>query len=391
MKKITQLFAGTIFMLLTVNASFSQTEYQLDSIQKFDWDTNMAIFEMTDRQHFTYANGGTKETFHISFFHNGIEWNPVERLFKTYNEFNNILFYTGDSYDPTFDVWYIGDARIHYNYDASQNNTEIYRSFTDDGGATWVDRDPFLLFTYNNDNLVTIKTERYYDFIQMDMNNLDQTLIGYNGLLKADEIYQLWHNSTSTWSDEEKTDFTYSADLPVQEDTYFWFTNDWATQAYKRQLNTYASNQLIEKITQEWRTGSGGFWENTKRTTWSIDTNGNIQEILTFTWDDNTSVWLNEEQELWYWTEAGAILGVADENKLSINIYPNPTTDFFIISNLNEKATMAMFDVQGKRVMNYDLDNHQNPKIYTNKFNSGIYFLKIATDTGTVSKKLIIK
>lgn len=397
MKKTTQLCASIILMLLICNTAFSQTEYQLDSIQKFDWDINLSNFKMIEREHFIYDNGGTKPTFCINYIDDfttsTFDWIPETRLFKAYNEFNNITLITGDNYDPVFDVWYIGDESdgTFYEYDASQNNTSIIYG--------WSSPDPVFLFTYNNDNLVTIATERFYDFLIMGMHNLNQTLTSYNGLQKADEIYQVWHNSTSTWSNEEKIDFTYSGDLPIQEDTYFWMGSDWATQAFKRHLNTYTNDKLTEKITQEWNNGLG-LWENTERTTWTIHTNGNIQEILTSTWDENTSIWLNDEQELWYWSEAGELLGLDEElieYGKSVHIVPHPASGYFTISGLNlsefnnKGVSINVRTLNGGTVIDTFFIQNRPYSIDISKLPSGLYIVGINSANLNITRKLIIK
>ncbi|WP_400078132.1 T9SS type A sorting domain-containing protein [Winogradskyella sp. R77965] len=391
MKKTTLLFTSILSMMLAIQTVVSQTEFQLDSIQSFAWDINTSAFEMNEREHFTYDNGGTKPTFCINYIDDfttsAFDWIPETRLFKTYNEFNNIILEVGDSYDPVFDVWYEGDESegLYYEYDALQNNTAI--------GWGWHGSDPDFLFTYNSDNLVVVKTERFYNSLMMGMNNLNQTLTSYNGLQKAEEIYQIWHNSTSTWSDEEKTEYTYNGDLPIQEDTYFWMGSDWATQAYKRQLNTYTSDQLTEKIIQEWNNGLDQ-WENAERKTWTIDNNDNIQEIQTYTWDNNTSTWLNDEQELWYWSEAGELLDLDQELNIpgkSVHIVPNPADSFFTIVGLSEDAIVTIYTASGHEVLSQHFPNYNQPySVDIGALPSGLYIVGINSFNSNLSRKLII-
>lgn len=104
-------------------------------MQKFNRDINTTAFEMTDREHFTYNNGGTKEIFGISYKFNGSVWNPEIRFNKTYDGFNNIIDKIFETYDPVFTTWNLGNRTL-YTYDDSQNIVTIEEASSSDGGTT---------------------------------------------------------------------------------------------------------------------------------------------------------------------------------------------------------------------------------------------------------------
>jgi Secretion system C-terminal sorting domain len=71
-------------------------------------------------------------------------------------------------------------------------------------------------------------------------------------------------------------------------------------------------------------------------------------------------------------------LGINDnfeiKNNVDVVIYPNPTSDFIQISNL-ENASLIIFDVLGKIVL--EISNYQQEsKIEISKLEKGIYFIK---------------
>ncbi|MDO6596399.1 T9SS type A sorting domain-containing protein [Oceanihabitans sp. 2_MG-2023] len=68
----------------------------------------------------------------------------------------------------------------------------------------------------------------------------------------------------------------------------------------------------------------------------------------------------------------------------SISIYPNPTSDVINISTLNTIKNIQLFDFLGKRI----LESSQS-QIDLSSFNSGLYILKIQTDQGEITKKVI--
>lgn len=72
----------------------------------------------------------------------------------------------------------------------------------------------------------------------------------------------------------------------------------------------------------------------------------------------------------------GATLDITDYNLDSNILYPNPTTEFINVSylNLNESSSVLIYDINGKRVSNYTLENK---RIDVSKLEIGSYFLNI--------------
>ncbi len=388
MKKKLLLFVSITFMLLTMPVGHSQTEYKLDSIQRYDWNANTSTFKLNNRDHYTYENGGTKETFYIWYLRTGNQWNPSIRYNKLYNEDNNVIEKVNETYDSALDVWN-ASTKDYYTYDSSQNVILIEDFTSPDGGVTWDIPRTEQEYAYNSDNLITEFTNRYYDPVTMTMINLGQITTTYNGLNKEEEITRFWSSSSNTWLNNLKVEYSYSGNLPIQKDFYSWLGSNWDSQPYLQILISYDGDLPTEEISQIWNS-SGNFWENSFRTIRVYDTNENIEEVNTSDWDDNTSTWINSKQELWYWSEAD-ILSVEEEDILGIEIYPNPATDYVGISNLSQKSKLVVFDILGKRIGDYTLEANQTNYINTHQFPNGLYFLKISSETGTISKKLLVR
>ena len=71
----------------------------------------------------------------------------------------------------------------------------------------------------------------------------------------------------------------------------------------------------------------------------------------------------------------GAFLDIDDYSIDSKLIYPNPTTEFIHVSDINlTNATTLIFDINGKKVHNYAIENN---RINVIKLASGTYFLNI--------------
>jgi len=85
----------------------------------------------------------------------------------------------------------------------------------------------------------------------------------------------------------------------------------------------------------------------------------------------------------------GAFLDVDEYNVDSKLIYPNPTTEFINVSNVNfNNATTLIFDINGKKIHNYAIENNH---INVTKLASGTYFLNIQEGNKLFKHKFIKK
>ena len=70
------------------------------------------------------------------------------------------------------------------------------------------------------------------------------------------------------------------------------------------------------------------------------------------------------------------------ENKISV--YPNPASDYIYVKGDFKKATII--NISGQRV----LEGNTNP-INTSRLAEGIYFIKVETQNGNFTQKIMIK
>jgi len=85
----------------------------------------------------------------------------------------------------------------------------------------------------------------------------------------------------------------------------------------------------------------------------------------------------------------GAFLDVDDYNVDGKLIYPNPTTEFIHVSDVNfNNATTLIFDINGKKIHNYTIENN---RINVTKLASGAYFLNIKEGNKLFKHKFIKK
>lgn len=84
-----------------------------------------------------------------------------------------------------------------------------------------------------------------------------------------------------------------------------------------------------------------------------------------------------------------ATLGVQEVelSDVQLSIYPNPASEVINIQTNLELTKIELFDVLGKRVLNTGATNQLNIEGYK----AGIYFLKVHTTSGKITKKLVIE
>jgi len=80
--------------------------------------------------------------------------------------------------------------------------------------------------------------------------------------------------------------------------------------------------------------------------------------------------------------------GIHDAISEKINIYPNPTNGELRIENGELRITnVEIYDVYGRKVLEPSLTVLRSYDLTV--LSAGVYFLRIATDQGTVTKKVI--
>lgn len=72
----------------------------------------------------------------------------------------------------------------------------------------------------------------------------------------------------------------------------------------------------------------------------------------------------------------------------SVLVYPNPTTDYLIVSGLEGKSNVAIYTITGQLVQNENFENETKLNI---DLNIGMYLVKVTNGNLTTTKKIIVK
>lgn len=79
-------------------------------------------------------------------------------------------------------------------------------------------------------------------------------------------------------------------------------------------------------------------------------------------------------------------LSINNQQKNIVSIFPNPTSDFINIKTENKVESVEIFDYSGKLLL-----QQKSKKIDIQHLNQGNYLLKVTTDKGSLTKKIIKK
>ena len=87
-----------------------------------------------------------------------------------------------------------------------------------------------------------------------------------------------------------------------------------------------------------------------------------------------------------------AVIGIEDFNNTIFTVFPNPAKNQINInSNVNNGiAAVSMFDINGRQVMNLNVDLANTGIVNTSSLSTGVYVIKIETDNATHTQKLVI-
>ena len=167
-------------------------------------------------------------------------------------------------------------------------------------------------------------------------------------------------------------DFTNNPNLKEIE-----FRDDWVI----RSINLKGSDQHIDSLLISYDPGTFHRAQN----------NGN--EILLCVEVTNPEDAENQQGDYANWNAYGVYytidctLSISDFEMADFKIYPNPAKDFFQIESTVDMESIAVYDIQGKKIKSY-LTNQQSYSV--TDLSPGLYFLKFNLKSGGQFMKKII-
>ena len=83
------------------------------------------------------------------------------------------------------------------------------------------------------------------------------------------------------------------------------------------------------------------------------------------------------------------VIGNVREMDLGLSVYPNPMQDEVWVSLEATASHFKLYSTSGQEVVSGELENAKAFSIDTKDLNTGVYYLEVTSDKGTVTAKLI--
>jgi hypothetical protein len=202
-------------------------------------------------------------------------------------------------------------------------------------------------------------------------------------------------SSDLDWVNSSRTELEYDGDGNQNVMTvYSWDATlaipDWVGE-YKIESTFDVDRRPVTVISSLWDTGTDGFVPFNR----TESTYGNVysptvtyDETNGFQYDINSTTWLPSSQTDDYYSDAATYVNKFSER--NIIVYPNPAIEFIVFDNVNisESATITVFDIQGKKVIERPLSG--NNQISVSNLPKGLYLYKL-NNGGTVYSGRLVK
>ena len=107
----------------------------------------------------------------------------------------------------------------------------------------------------------------------------------------------------------------------------------------------------------------------------------NGTDILTYSWFiDNVKVVATDTTNV----------GVGEMDLAAVRLYPNPTRGLVRIESAQTVQSMALYGIQGEMVENRPVGSKEL-ELHLEGYSKGIYFIRLVTDEGVITKKVVVE
>src|SRR6478735_553296 len=331
-----------------------------------------------------------------------------------YDGHGNQTFVAGYTRNGSSNTWNLNNAsRSQYTYNPAGQPLEI---ITEDKNLTSWTNSSRETYVYNPAGFVTEFTA--YQWLNNSWVPMQKFIYGFavatnppNSMTIQTYNGGVWENQTRyqniTWHNFNQGEY-----LNREEQT--WNMNSWVNQS--KEIVVYDQLGGSVNVSQFW---NGLAWENAGRSYITLNTHSDITTLKRDTWQNNTWVPVQERQFLLTYNSASQLIETISREwnsmtnimqnsgkttysnfqvlgttkalpALTVQVYPNPTTDLLQISaqeTSNMQATLT--DLTGKLVLSQNLPATSKRQLNLSALAKGTYLLRLETQKCTSVQKII--
>lgn len=244
--------------------------------------------------------------------------------------------------------WYgVWETEIKIENSFDSINNKILRNGYSGYGYPWVHKS-ICNYTYNSSNKITTYIEHISaGTVWMKNDSIHYTQSSNNNLTNIETYF--WYHGFNYWVKSEN--YSYSYDL------------------------SYIRSDLVLPYEIMTNNNSISFFKNMLTT------------IFTYQ-SDTANMWIQEPHYKSFFHFSPIIVGLNSTiSKNEINIYPNPSSDFISIINLNSgNFTLTIYNIDGKKIKEAKLKSN---KLDINSLPNGIYIINITDGDISIVKKFV--
>jgi hypothetical protein len=210
----------------------------------------------------------------------------------------------------------------------------------------------------------------------------------YSGGFMATATSSTWDTDLTNWVYSSKSEYTYTGGKETLVLVSSWSGSAWVNASKIESEYNDPDGRITLYSYYGW---IGGGWYGYLRNATSYGVQGALTYSVTIGsgWDPINSLWTPSSRSTkWY---SDVVTGI-DLNKTTgtkLNVYPNPVKESVVFDNVNisESATIAIFDIRGRKVMEKQLSG--NNRMPVSNLPKGLYIYKLTNNGLTYSGKLL--
>ena len=84
-------------------------------------------------------------------------------------------------------------------------------------------------------------------------------------------------------------------------------------------------------------------------------------------------------------------VGLGELNENDISLYPNPASNRVNVTSTHKMTRVTVTNYVGQVVYVEDVNDATRVELNTNSYQAGVYLVKIETESGVVTKRVIIR
>lgn len=247
--------------------------------------------------------------------------------------------------------------------------------------------------------------------------NKSQEIITKENNVISEIIYKTWDGSA--WQNESAEGYDYNQNGEISSVIIVrWIDGQWQNSEMLYNISWKDAKTFLPN-SFEVKTWNGVSWTNDSKIEYQYATNGGITSIgyvyeenewkiqfgymMTNTFDSNQrlaetimqiyegSVWTNISKDVY--SDYRISTGIKSEKISSINVYPNPTTDYinFDLAEQQAEAKVLISDLSGRTIIDTTIDLSSTKNIDVQNLTNGYYVINIIVGEQKYHQKFLKK